>query len=1060
MIIKDITLEIGGGAPPVVDVSQVDDLWTFRFSFKYNNLPWNASGTPILTGAKPDGHIFAVAGTINAGQALVDATMQMTAVAGLVPCEVRLIQGNRSAAARFILNVAPQPGGQVVIASNSSLTAYAEVLSELGELITAAASIPDDLPGYVADWITENIRSDGTIAVDKTLTVSGAAADAKVTGDQIKALQQAMSQISVETDTDLATAGAPADAKAAGDRIRALEGKPASVPRALSSADMTDTSVIYFYTGGEEGYERYTLYYYNGKEWTPVKSAADADAHLPELRIYGDISVMTAEKNEPKIYTYKWFNLAEKDQRTGYCSMKWQGESSLTYPKKNYTIKFFHDPAYKRKDKLSFFDKLVLKKNKWVVKASWVDRSMAKNIVSCRLWGQIVKSRKTAPLAELQAAPNYGAINGFPIQIYVNDVWHGLYTLNIPKDEDTFNMSEDNPLHCAICGDSQSGTGSTAFRQATTAGWELEVPEDAWPTWTTQEEVDGQTVEVTHRVADGLVALIQFVMNATDEEFKAGLNDRLDVESAIDYYLMCYYDCGIDSLGRNLILLTYNGGEKWYCSLYDADTTWGNGLNGAGTYDAELPCPEMYEMKTSLLWERLEANFGQELYDRWKELRRTVFDAAYIQSQFNMFWADIPEDLFDRDVQRWHGVDQTRPDIPQWNLDVKAKILQFIEDRAVYCDAQIKAMRPPVPCTGITLDQSSIAFTNGTPVTLAATVTPENTTDDIVWSVSDPTVASCEGGVVYPLKNGSATVTVTCGNYSASCAVSVTGLAFAVSLVGANATVTPTTEITPNAAYSGTVAAVAGYELTSVVITMGGTDITSQCYNSATGAISIEHVTGDIVVTVTAQFHYDDTGLEYALPSPFIVDGVSFIDTGFAYSGLGSFTIAMDLTQPDDITTAGQFLAGAARFNDANVFSYDVTYRGFRGVVGGHQTSSGLPAIARDRVKVVMRYNATTQKLSIRATSEYNVAQGRAAESSTSNSHANVTNNQNRDAFTQNLYIGGRHLSTGFESTASSGTIHDFRIYTRRWSDAEVKHYLGVDSLSTVFTDDLDDYAG
>lgn len=31
-------------------------------------------------------------------------------------------------------------------------------------------------------------------------------------------------------------------------------------------------------------------------------------------------------------------------------------------------------------------------------------------------------------------------------------------------------------------------------------------------------------------------------------------------------------------------------------------------------------------------------------------------------------------------------------------------------------------------------------------------------------------------------------------------------------------------------------------------------------------------------------------------------------------------------------------------------------------------------------------------------------------------------------------------------------------IYSRRWTDEEVKQWLGVDTLSTIFTDDMDDY--
>lgn len=78
-----------------------------------------------------------------------------------------------------------------------------------------------------------------------------------------------------------------------------------------------------------------------------------------------------------------------------------------------------------------------------------------------------------------------------------------------------------------------------------------------------------------------------------------------------------------------------------------------------------------------------------------------------------------------------------------------------------------------VPCTGISLDQQTKSLTALTPFTLTATPVPANTTDSVVWSTSDNTVATVADGVVTPLKLGEAVITVTCGNYSASCAVTI-----------------------------------------------------------------------------------------------------------------------------------------------------------------------------------------------------------------------------------------------------------------------------------------------
>lgn len=78
-----------------------------------------------------------------------------------------------------------------------------------------------------------------------------------------------------------------------------------------------------------------------------------------------------------------------------------------------------------------------------------------------------------------------------------------------------------------------------------------------------------------------------------------------------------------------------------------------------------------------------------------------------------------------------------------------------------------------VPCTGITLSQSSINFTKLNSVTLTVTLTPNNTTDHLEWLSSDLDVATVANGIVTATGIGTATITATCGEQSATCTVSV-----------------------------------------------------------------------------------------------------------------------------------------------------------------------------------------------------------------------------------------------------------------------------------------------
>ena len=136
---------------------------------------------------------------------------------------------------------------------------------------------------------------------------------------------------------------------------------------------------------------------------------------LPILHLTGDTTGMSKDNAVTLDYVY--------GELSGTATVKWQGASSLAYPKKNYTIQF--DKAFEAVEGWGVQDKYCLK-------ANFIDHSHARNVVSAKLWGEIVKSRENMN-ANLSALPNGGAVDGFPCIVMLNSNFHGLYTFNIPK---------------------------------------------------------------------------------------------------------------------------------------------------------------------------------------------------------------------------------------------------------------------------------------------------------------------------------------------------------------------------------------------------------------------------------------------------------------------------------------------------------------------------------------------------------------------------------------------------------------------------------------------------
>lgn len=352
-----------------------------------------------------------------------------------------------------------------------------------------------------------------------------------------------------------------------------------------------------------------------------------------------------------------------------YIKIKCQGTSSMKWDKKNFTVTLYQDEA--RTIPLNvLFPGWKYAVNKYVLKANYIDHTHLRNIVNARLWSEVVASRPDydALPAELRNSPNNGAVDGFPIFVYTNGNYQGIYTWNIGKDPWMVGMDESNPNHNMLC--NESNTNATDSASNFRALWD---GSDTYYSYEVGEESDA--------VKDSLNAFIGFVMNNEGDAFRAGIGEYLDVQSGIDYWLHQYVIIGIDGLGKNMLLLSYDN-KKRYLSAYDMDATWMLMWDGKSFLPATRPCPGGYQETRSLLFKRLNDTYPAEIKQRYIELRRSVYTDSNIMTHMERFYASIGEDAYADDLKVYPG-------IPSAEVNNIWQLRAAVRDRLAYCDHTI-----------------------------------------------------------------------------------------------------------------------------------------------------------------------------------------------------------------------------------------------------------------------------------------------------------------------------------------------------------------------------------
>lgn len=349
-----------------------------------------------------------------------------------------------------------------------------------------------------------------------------------------------------------------------------------------------------------------------------------------------------------------------------YTYIKLQGNSTFQLPKKNYTVNLYSDEN--RSVKLNKEFKNWGFHNNFVLKADYNDILHARNVVGAKLWGKVVASRPdydTLP-EKLRNSPNNGAIDGFPVKVYVDGKYNGLYNWTIPKCDWLVGMNSANASHVLLSAEFNDN-GDITYQNN---------PCNFNTLWDGSE--DYFSVEVGENSAE-LVSSLNSIISSIINADSVALEQSLDIQSAIDYFIFQEIILGTDGLAKNMLLATYDM-TKWYLTAYDMDSTFDLDWNGEILYgyDSEMP-DTPYNNKYSSLLMYIWNNYFSAYVERYTELRKSVLSYSSIIEEFEKYIDIFGEDVYIQDTAIY-------PNIPSVTSNTLTSLRNFVSDRLEYLD--------------------------------------------------------------------------------------------------------------------------------------------------------------------------------------------------------------------------------------------------------------------------------------------------------------------------------------------------------------------------------------
>ena len=515
---------------------------------------------------------------------------------------------------------------------------------------------------------------------------------------------------------------------------------------------------------------------------------ADIDNLAEQKKIY-DKNYVTINQDLPTIYfndteignhdsmtkdTKQWINVVyvspDKDKYGPsfdlICQTSWQGTSSLQYPIKNYKFKTYdynrdengeiieadrNDTKTYKKVKLDMYggrDGDGYPESTFCLKCDYMDSSHCRNTGTARLVNDFLFNGHPNP-AKQKDPRTRDTVNGFPVQLYVNGEWYGVYNFNHDKSCTKTLGLETNPntVRWEIKANSDTSEGAffktwdnndvmDIYKKILT-DFEIVYDEDAFGSW---DVVDGKLIleddatgeyDVTKYYDElgiphegtvignyrdysilSLARFINFVSETKDkEEYIRRAPEYFDIEQACRYYLNVMTLGMIDNFAKNCIINMY-GDDIWWFNFYDMDSSLGLDNTGYNKFetDIEPSQPNVYNCSTSQMWVKLNSWLQNDIFNTFKKIREDKYTYENITSYLIETQIDfIPQIAYNRDSYAKY-ISQGRQYLHMLHGNNKDHLLRWLYNRFQYVDSLFLQQNSPYTKKSITIRSNKPSY--------------------------------------------------------------------------------------------------------------------------------------------------------------------------------------------------------------------------------------------------------------------------------------------------------------------------------------------------------------